>query len=720
VQGIELLSRVVAEVQNHRTETLLAGRPEIDSVHAQTRERLNAAAAALQAWLQGQQQQALNTQWTALSAELQALSIDATGSERVALLARHNRAMDGLRKMTRGVAYAFALAQDSPADTYFLQNLLVEQALEWSEALSQTRALGTDWLAQPDAHVANAAALVVWVDLLERHTEHMAQTLSIAHHSGQTPWPAEWDAAVQTTLAFPALARQHLGKDVSPEKSAAFLAAANKPLEAAQLLQLQVAQRLLESLQARQQAALGSAYGFVALMVLVLACITYFMMGFFVAISLSLGNLHAALKEGSRGNLATKVPILGHDELAHISREFENMLTVLSALVAEVRSASTMVSHVGGLLVEDGHSLSQRTQSQAASLQEATSNVGHVSDTVSRNSEAAQEVSLMTKSLHSEAEHASQLMGQTVQGMGGLQSTAIRMSDIIGTIDGIAFQTNLLALNAAVEAARAGEQGKGFAVVAAEVRGLARRSQVAAGEVRVLIAESTSRIGTTVQEIQGVNQLMESLVTGIREIAQNVDSIAQGSIKQSIALAEVVQTVGDLDTVTIENSALVDRTTHRSNRLMQRSQQLEEAVTHITLRQGTADEAMAMAYKAHALVQQVGLQKAVQIFHNPEGGFIDRDLYVFAFDRQGVLRAMGADSQRVGTPLAAIPSVDSPALLQEAWARCDKGGGWIEYPMVNWTTGKVQPKFSYVQALDSNTLIGCGSYRGPAVLAATE
>lgn len=252
-------------------------------------------------------------------------------------------------------------------------------------------------------------------------------------------------------------------------------------------------------------------------------------------------------------------------------------------------------------------------------------------------------------------------------------------------------------------------------MVAAEVRSLARRSQAAAGEVRSMIADSAERVGNTVNAIEDVSRLMESLVTGIREIAMNVDTMAEGSVKQSIALAEVVQAVGDLDRVTIENSGLVDRTSHRSARLMQRSKQLEDAVTHIQLRQGTADEAMALAIKAYDLVQSIGYDAAAEIFHDKEGGFVDRDLYVFVFDRQGVYRVMGADIKRVGTSLWDAPGLDAQALLDDAWERVERGGGWVEYNILNLASGDVRSKASYVLKIDDNLLIGCGAYRGAAL-----
>jgi signal transduction histidine kinase len=173
----------------------------------------------------------------------------------------------------------------------------------------------------------------------------------------------------------------------------------------------------------------------------------------------------------------------------------------------------------------------------------------------------------------------------------------------------------------------------------------------------------------------------------------------------------VVQAVGDLDRVTIENSGLVDRTSHRSNRLMQRSRQLESAVTFIKLRQGTADEALNLANRAHALVQSVGFDEAFKVFHDLQGDYVDRDLYVFVFDRQGVYRAMGADINRVGSSLFDAPGVDAQQLLEDAWHRCEQGGGWVEYNIINLVTNDVRGKSSYVLPLTDDLLIGCGAYR---------
>lgn len=707
VKVVKLATDVALELQVRRSEILQVGKSEFDGPHAQREQRLLVSIADLDAEVQREPSLDLQKSWALVRADLQSVTEPASGTDLASRQLKQTKAINGLRKLALYAGETSNLVLDPYADAYFLQHVLVEDSIPWYDVLSRTRAVGVAWM----VHANDTSSLATLVEILEARSKVIEERFAAIRRAGRDDIPKEGPQALASSEALATLAKQGVGREPTVELGAAIVEAGIKAIEDGRAFHNSASALLLRILEKRKISIVLQLSVLAGVSTLGIAAMIYLMMGFYVATIQSIEKLRVALVAGTSGNLATKIDAAGKDELATISAEFEKMLEVLSALVANVRSASAMVTHVGGQLVEDGQLLSQRTQSQAVSLEEATANVGEVSDTVARNSEAAQEVSLMTKSLHAEAQHASTLMGQTVGGMELLQATSSRMTDIIGTIDGIAFQTNLLALNAAVEAARAGDQGKGFAVVAAEVRALARLSQTSAAEIRNLIVDSTDRVADTVLAIQSVSDLMSSLATGISEIAQNVDSMAQGSVKQSIALAEVVQAVGDLDRVTIENSGLVDRTSHRSSRLMERSRQLEEAVTHIQLRQGTADEALKLAQRAHELIQQIGFDDASGVFHDKAAGFVDRDLYIFVFDRTGIYRVMGADRARVGTSLFDAPGLDAQQLLDDAWDRCDKGGGWVEYNITNPMTGDIRGKASYVLPIDGEFLVGCGAYR---------
>jgi methyl-accepting chemotaxis protein len=421
---------------------------------------------------------------------------------------------------------------------------------------------------------------------------------------------------------------------------------------------------------------------------------------------------NAVAQSIARGDLRAEIASHQDDEFGELLRSLQTMQHSLSAVVADVRNAAVMVTHVGGQLVGDALLLSQQTQTQAASLERTTQHVGKVSRAVTRNSEGSTEVSLMTESLEKEATQASALMGQAMANMPPLLDIAGRMKEIISTIDGIAFQTNLLALNAAVEAARAGEAGKGFAVVATEVRQLAKRSQIASTQIRAMITETDTRVQRVVADTGEVSRLMTSLVTGINEVAGSVSSIAEQSAHQSVSLEEVVQSVGDIDRTTIVNSQLVDHTSHKAARLTQRSSELIEAVSHLKLREGTADEAMALALRAVEHVNTVGQAQAFKEFHDPLAGFIDRDLYIFVFDRAGTYSALGADRSKIGRNVADMPGVDAEQMIESAWARVAGGeNGWVEYNILNPVTGDIRAKSSFVTPLGNDLVLGCGAYR---------
>jgi methyl-accepting chemotaxis protein len=451
--------------------------------------------------------------------------------------------------------------------------------------------------------------------------------------------------------------------------------------------------------------------GLIVLMVLVaLPVWVYLQLAFFSITRGERDHTETAMRAVSRGDM-TNSSASGVKTLGNFGRHLEGMINNMSSMVANIRTAAVMLGDTGKKLVDDTRSLADRAATQGEHLQQTSLHVQRVSETVSRNAAAAQEVSMMTSSLHKEADSAGRMMNEAMQSMGPLEVTSRRMSEIIGVIDGIAFQTNLLALNAAVEAARAGEQGRGFAVVAAEVRNLAKRSQGAAAEIRGLIAESSTRVGDTVKNIRRINETMESLISGIGEIAMNVNVMAEGSASQSSALEEVVHAVGDLDVLTQENTALVNRASFNSDRMIAQASILEISVGDIQLRQGTADQARQLVFDAMVHLRSVGYEQAVRDFHDRQGEFIDRDLYIFIFDRAGYYQVHGAMPEKDGTDLRAITGLDAQALVTDAWTVCDEEqGGWVNYTITNPVTREVQAKSSYVMPLDDNRLIGCGCY----------
>jgi methyl-accepting chemotaxis protein len=150
-------------------------------------------------------------------------------------------------------------------------------------------------------------------------------------------------------------------------------------------------------------------------------------------------------------------------------------------------------------------------------------------------------------------------VAEVVKTMDGISTQARRISDIIGTIDGIAFQTNILALNAAVEAARAGEQGRGFAVVASEVRSLAQRSGEAAKEIRALISASLEQVEAGSTKVQAAGDTMRRIVTSIEQVSTMVAEISRATADQAEGIRGVNRAVSDMDKNTQQNAALVEQ-----------------------------------------------------------------------------------------------------------------------------------------------------------------
>jgi len=250
----------------------------------------------------------------------------------------------------------------------------------------------------------------------------------------------------------------------------------------------------------------------------------------------------------------------------------------LQAVVGDVREEITTFTRSASEIAEGGLDLSERTESQASSLEQTAASMEELSSTVKQTAETAAQVAQKSSESTDIVILGGAAVHQVGQAMHAIDESSSKVREIIGVIEGIAFQTNILALNAAVEAARAGEQGRGFAVVASEVRALAQRSAVAAKEIRELIAQSASQIQTGTQQMLTASQTIDNVVHAVREVGELIQLITNATKEQSLGISQVNEAVTQLDTVTQQNAALVEESAASSSDLSASAVTLARAV----------------------------------------------------------------------------------------------------------------------------------------------
>ncbi|WP_139460353.1 methyl-accepting chemotaxis protein [Aeromonas veronii] len=530
--------------------------------------------------------------WAALLSEAGKLEVEQSNL-------RHDKLLTEVRHLYKHITASSSLIQDPALGTYYMVILASERLPQLRDLLAQVRdraaTIADFGLFQAEGY----SGLRFRLDLISATLQELEADLTLLYQIE----PAYRAALGQQTDALIQLVRQgvetmenKMMKDQLVQLSTKEVQAlGDKMDEAITALASQVRQRLEADLHQRLAANQRHFWWVTAPLTVSLLLYLYLMIGAYLSLRDTVGRVRDIAARVNAQDLSQHIEIVGQDELAAISRDYNVTLETLRTLMLRVRENGVTVvesateieartcrsqeviadqqgeTHQVATAIKELAATSQDMAGnalQAARMtQEAQNVVGQGEDVVERTIKAI--------------DHINREVLRTAGTIGQLEQQCSQIGGVISVIRGIAEQTNLLALNAAIEAARAGEQGRGFAVVADEVRSLANRTQ-----------------GATVE----IQQMIEQLQSGARASVTAM-SAASHEAQEGVGLAqEAKQAFG---AITEKVDRMVDTNAIIASAIEQQGAVVNEIERNVVRISDGSDEALQVANAARDAARQI-------------------------------------------------------------------------------------------------------------------
>ncbi|MGH1388614.1 MAG: methyl-accepting chemotaxis protein [Aeromonas jandaei] len=535
---------------------------------------------------------ALKQGWAALQSEGSKLEVDQSNL-------RHDKLLTEVRHLYKNITAASSLIQDPALGTYYMVILTSERLPQLRDLLAQVRdraaTIADFGLFQAEGY----SGLRFRLDLINATLQELEADLTLLYQiepAYRAELGLQTDALLQQVRQGVDTMENKMMKDQLVQLSTKEVLALGDGLDnTITKLAGQVRQRLEADLHQRMAANQRHFWWVTAPLTAILLLYIYLMIGAYLSLRDTVGRVREIAARVNAQDLSQHIEIVGQDELAAISRDYNVTLETLRTLMRRVRENGVTVVE-SATEIEDRTCRSQEviaaqqgeTHQVATAIKElaATSQdmAGNALQAARMTQEAQQVVgqgeAVVDRTIKA-IDHINREVLRTAESIGQLEQQCSQIGGVISVIRGIAEQTNLLALNAAIEAARAGEQGRGFAVVADEVRSLASRTQ-----------------GATVE----IQQMIEQLQSGARA-SVNAMSAASREAQEGVGLAQEAQHA--FGAITEKVDRMVDTNAIIASAIEQQGAVVNEIERNVVRISDGSDEALQVANDARDAARQI-------------------------------------------------------------------------------------------------------------------
>jgi len=296
-----------------------------------------------------------------------------------------------------------------------------------------------------------------------------------------------------------------------------------------------------------------------------------------------ISEIRRILSELADKNLDTKVDIAFKGDFQAIETAVTQIIASLTQTLIQINSAAESVADGSDQVSANAMSLAMGAVQQQESIQNLSAVSGQIAITAENNAKQADKAIALSNESTVGIKEGSQRMHNLIEAIDRINQTSSQISDIIKTIEDVAFQTNLLALNAAIESARAGEAGKGFSVVADEVRNLSLKTSDATKDIGVLIENSKNAVENGNRIAQEAVQSFEDIVARTEKTSNIINEMAATISEQSGSTKQIDEGLSSIMGVITANSASSEESASSSEELSSQAQILKQLVGEFRL-----------------------------------------------------------------------------------------------------------------------------------------
>ncbi|MCX7131326.1 MAG: methyl-accepting chemotaxis protein [Aeromonas sp.] len=479
--GVVKLAPVPAIEQALLTHRNLVTRHAYEQAPA-TEEEVKAAAraveASLAAFVDTKQSNpafdALAQGWSSLQHEALTLEVEQSNL-------RHDKLLTEVRHLYKSTTAASSLIQDPALGTYYMVILASERLPQLRDLLAQVRdraaTIADFGLFQAEGY----SGLRFRLDLISATLQELEADLTLLYQIApayRSELGQQTDALLQQVRQGVDTLENKMMKDQLVQLSTKEVLALGDGMDTAiTALAGQVRQRLEADLHQRLAANQRHFWWVTAPLTAILLLYLYLMIGAYLSLRCTVGRVREIAARVNAQDLSQQIEIVGQDELADISRDYNVTLATLRTLMLRVRdNGVTVVESATDIEARTCRSQEVISDQQGETHQVATAikELAATSHDMAGNALQAARMTQEAQTVVGQGEavvertiaaidHINREVLRTADAIGQLEQRCSQIGGVISVIRGIAEQTNLLALNAAIEAARAGEQGRGFA-----------------------------------------------------------------------------------------------------------------------------------------------------------------------------------------------------------------------------------------------------------------